>query len=109
MTTFSRVVICGCGVERKVTTVAQRVHERGKVHQAWVARAQEEAEETVEEEQDSLPPDLQAAVDATEDSPQHRAKMVRGAFAARGWTAESLGPYGTVRDFLKAYGIPITG
>jgi len=52
-----------------------------------------------------LPADLQAAVDEVRSTPQMRAKMVRAAFAARGWPNASHP--GTVRDFLIEHKIPI--
>jgi len=48
--------------------------------------------------------DLQAIVDATDETPQVRARMTRTAFSSRGWPSEEHP--GTVRDFLEANDIP---
>lgn len=56
------------------------------------------------EEVSELPQDLQAAVDAVDASPQERCKMVRLAFASRGWP--NADHPGTVRDFCVEHDIP---
>ena len=66
----------------------------------------EALESTGEPSKPDLPPDLQAVVNATNLSPQVRAKMVRWAFATRGWPNKDY--TGTVRDFLVEHNIPIT-
>ena len=52
-----------------------------------------------------LSPDLKSIALAFGDSPQDRAKALRGAFSARGWP-NGEHP-GSVRDFLNQWGIPI--
>jgi len=54
-----------------------------------------------------MPPELQAAIDATDRTPQLRAQMVRRSFGARGWPNKEHP--GTVRDFLNEHKIPIIG
>ena len=50
------------------------------------------------------PEDLQAAIDGYELDPRDRAKMIRGAFAARDWPDDSHP--GSVKDFMVENHIP---
>jgi hypothetical protein len=112
----------GCDCGGSFETSYQKQHDRSNRHKNWLA-AQNGHDSTVSASHVgtdvhmalpdevhftptlALEPDLQAVVDATGDTMQHRAKMVRGAFSARGWPNPEHP--GTVADFLIEHEIPI--
>ena len=86
-----------CGLTG-LNTVTLAIHVESERHIEAMGMAPEDVEDRV------YPADLQDAVDGYEIDPRDRAKMVRGAFAERGWPDESHP--GTVRDFLEENRIP---
>lgn len=92
--------ICGTGPYKNIAW-----HEKSKAHQANLTKSI--SEEVVEIEPvviESLPPDLQRPVDAIDETPQNRAKMVRIAFSSLGRPDKEHSE--TVREFMIKHNIP---
>lgn len=103
---MSTTIVCECGTE--VSSRGLPGHRRGAAHLAKLSGPTPLVEvfaPVVETSEVDLEADLRSPVEATNDTPQDRAKAVRGAFAARGWPNEEHP--GTVRDFLVEWNIPI--
>ena len=110
--TTTELIDCPCG-KTGLHPRGMRFHKQSEQHKRWEFYDLGSSIETTSPAEvmegpgvnGSLPTDLQAAVDAVYDSPQLRAKMVRYAFAYRGWPNKEH--QGTVREFLQEQSIPI--
>ena len=85
---------CDCGAE--VKNPNHHMHLESERHKGWLG---------ANGKGKTLPRDLQAVLDSGHDTPQNRAKMVRGYFSAH---PEERDKYGNVAGFLEKHNIPIT-